>query len=172
MQTATQYPRRYKQHQEENLQIRACNYLRKHYPQVIFCSDYAAGLNLTDYQRIQMMAMRSDDGQPDISIDHAVTRKMKDGTERQFHGLRIELKKDGEKIYKKDGKTLRKDSYTRRYSRNGKLYIKRGDHLAEQAAMLQKYNREGYLGRFCVGYEAFCKMVDWYMGKPENQSLF
>lgn len=165
-------PRRFKQHHEENLQVRVCNYIRRTYPHVIFCSDYAAGLNLTDYQRQQMMAMRSDDGQPDISIDQAVDRVMKNGETKHFHGLRIELKADGVKIYKRDGKTLRKSPYTRTYIRRGKKFIKSGDHLAEQAAMLQKYNREGYLGRFCVGYDIAIKLIDWYMGKPENGSLF
>jgi hypothetical protein len=164
MATATDFkPRRFKQHHEENLQVRACNYIRKNYPQVIFVSDYAAGLDLTDRQRILMMSMRSDDGQPDISIDFP---------SRGYHGLRVELKKEGVAIYKKDGKTLRKDPYTRRYVRNGKQFIKRGDHLAEQAAMLQKYCKQGYLGRFCVGFDKFCQLLDWYMEKPENQSLF
>lgn len=163
-------PRRFKQHHEENLQVRICNYIRKNYPQVIFHSDYAAGLDLTDYQRQQMMAMRSDDGQPDISIDQAADLKV-NGELRHFHGLRIELKKEGTVIYKRDG-TLRKDPYTRRYKRNGRLFIKRGDHLAEQAAMLQKYNRAGYLARFGVGYDKTIALIDWYLGKPENTSLF
>lgn len=67
-------------------------------------------------------------------------------------------------IYRKDGK-LRKQPYTRKYWRNGKPYIKKGDHLAEQAATLMKYNRLGYLGRFVVGFENFTRIVDWYMGQ-------
>lgn len=148
---------------EQNIQLRVCNYLRREYPDVIFLSDYAAGLNLTDHQRMVMRAMRSDDGAPDIAIDYP---------SRGYHGLRIELKAEGTVIYKKDGKTLRKAPYTRKYAKNGKLFIKRGDHLAEQAAMLRKYNEQGYLGRFCVGFDKAKTLIDWYMERPENSSLF
>jgi len=106
--------------------------------------------------------MRSDDGQPDISIDHP---------SRGFHGLRIELKAEGTAIYKRDGVTLRKSPYTRKYKRNGKIFIKRGDHLAEQAALLQRYNDLGYFARFAVGEEHAKKMINWYMDRPEQIQL-
>lgn len=163
-------PRKYKQHQEQNIHVRVCNYIRRKYPDVIFCSDYAAGLELTSNQRILMMTLRSDDGQPDISIDHPADRTV-GGVLQHFHGLRIELKKEGTAIYKRDGKTLRKSPYTRSYIRNGKRFIKTGDHLAEQAAMLQKYNRAGYLGRFCIGFDKATQLIDWYMG-TQNNTLF
>lgn len=147
---------------EENLQIKICNYLRSEYPHVPFCSDYAAGLDLTDNQRQKMMAMRSHDGQPDISIDFA---------SRGYHGLRIELKKEGTIIYKKDG-SLRKQSYTRRYWKRGKLIIKRGDHLQEQEYMLKKYNDGGYFARFCIGEAKAIQLINWYMEKKQNMELF
>ncbi len=153
-------PTIYKKRTEENLQVRVCNYIRKHYPLAMFHADYAAGLKLTDWQRIQMMKMRSHDGQPDISLDYP---------SRDYHGLRIELKAEGTKIYKKDGTTLRKQPYVRRY-RNGT--VKRGDHLAEQADTLMKYNRLGYCARFGIGYDATIKLVRWYMDEPEQGSLF
>lgn len=109
-----------------------------------------------------MVALRSDNGQPDISIDFP---------SRGFSGLRIELKKEGTVIYTKSG-NLRKQPYTRRYKRNGKVYIKRGDHLAEQAATLEKYNELGYLARFAVGYNNAIKLIDWYMCRPEQVELF
>lgn len=144
-------------HHEENIQIKICKYIRKTYPHVIFISDSAAGLDLTNGQRIKMMKMRSHDGHPDLSIDFA---------SRGYHGLRLELKKEGTVIYKRD-KTLRKDSYTRKYIQGGKMFIKKGDHLAEQAEMLKQYNRAGYLGRFAIGYEKTVEIIDWYM-KNEN----
>lgn len=153
-------PTYYKKKTEENLQVRVCNYLRKNHPDIIFCSDYAAGLKLTDWQRIQMMKMRSHDGQPDISIDHP---------SRGFFGLRIELKSEGTKIYKKDGVTLRKQPYVRRY-KNGT--VKRGDHLAEQAETLKKYNDIGYFARFGIGYNDTIKLIRWYLDLPEQTSLF
>lgn len=164
MQTARfQRPKtKYYRRDEENLQVKICNYIRRTYPNVVFVSDFAAGLNMTDGQRIKMIAMRSDDGQPDISIDYP---------SRGYHGLRIELKKDGTVIYNKDG-TLRKQTYTRKYKRNGRFYIKKGDHLAEQAALLQKYNDLGYLARFAVGFDNAIKLIDWYMERPQQETLF
>lgn len=154
--------RKFKKKLEENLQVRICNYIRRTYPRVIFCSDYAAGLKLTDWQRRQMMIMRSDDGQPDISIDYP---------SRGYHGLRIELKKEGTVIYKRDG-SLRKQPYTRKYKKYGKLYVKRGDHLLEQSEMLKKYIRQGYMARFAIGYDKAIALIDWYMEKPKNEALF
>lgn len=149
---------------EQNLQCRVIRYICKEYPDKgIVYSDYAAGVNLTDHQRREMMAQRSEDGMPDIYIDYP---------SRGFHGLRIELKAEGTHIYKKDGKTLRKTPYTRRYIRNGKLFIKRGDHLAEQAAVLQKYNQLGYFGRFAIGYDAATQLIDWYFERPKNAQIF
>ena len=138
-----------------------CNWLRREFPDLIFVSDYAAGLNLTNTQRMKMATMRSHDGQPDISIDYAA---------HGYHGLRIELKAEGTVLYKRDG-TLRKQPYKREYKRNGQLFIKRGDHLQEQADMLKRYMDAGYLGRFCVGETDFKRMVNWYMGRPEQTSL-
>lgn len=159
MQTARPRPvTKYHRREEESLQIKVCNYLKRAYPHVIFVSDFAAGLNLTDTQRIKMVKMRSDDGQPDISIDYP---------SREYHGLRLELKKEGTAIYTKEGQ-LRKYPYTRRY-RNGT--IKRGDHLAEQAALLQRYNEMGYFARFVIGFDHAKAMIDWYF-ENEQQELF
>lgn len=152
----------YRRRDEENLQIKMCNWIRREFPNVIFISDFAAGLDLTNTQRVRMGSLRSDSGQPDISIDFP---------SRGYHGLRIELKKEGTVLYKKDG-TLRKQPYTRTYRRNGANYIKRGDHLAEQAALLQKYNDQGYFARFAIGEEHFKKLVNWYMDRPEQTELF
>lgn len=146
---------------EEQLQIKVSNYVKKNYPQAILVGDFAAGLNLKDSDRIKMMAMRSEDGQPDISIDFP---------SRGYHGLRLELKAEGVVIFKKDGK-LRASPYTRKYKKSGKLFIKRGDHLQEQAATLRKYNNMGYYGNFAVGWLQTKRIIDWYF-KNENASLF
>jgi hypothetical protein len=71
---------------EQSLQLRVCRYLKRNYPQVPFIADFAAGMKMTRNQRMIMMSMRSDDGQPDISVDYS---------SRGYHRLRIELKKGG-----------------------------------------------------------------------------
>lgn len=131
------------------------------YPAAIVVCDYAAGLNLKDTDRMQMMKTRSEDGQPDVSVDYP---------SRGYHGLRLELKAEGVVIFKKDGK-LRAAPYTRKYKRGGKLFIKRGDHLQEQAATLNKYNKLGYYANFSVGWLQTKRIIDWYF-QNENASLF
>jgi hypothetical protein len=147
---ASAVPVRHHQKKEENIQIRISNYVKKHYPQVILIGDFAAGLDLTDSQRMRMMAMRSEDGQPDISIDYP---------SRGYHGLRLELKKEGTVLYKKDG-TLRAQKYKRRL-KNG--MIKTGDHLQDQAATLLKYRQLGYCAAFAIGFDDAKKKIDAYM---------
>ena len=117
------------------------------------------GVDMSDTQRMKMFHMRSG-SIPDLFIDYP---------SRGYHGLRLELKKEGTVIYKKDGKTLRKSSYARKL-RNGT--IKRVDHLAEQAATLQKYCDHGYFARFAIGYEKAVEMIDWYMCAPTQQTIF
>lgn len=146
---------------EYSLTVQVVNYVKKTYPQAIIIHDFAAGTNLKDSDRIKMMATRSEDGQPDISIDFP---------SRGYHGLRLELKAEGVVIQKKDGK-LRKSPYTRKYKKNGKIFIKRGDHLLEQAQTLRKYNRLGYYANFAIGFNQAKKIIDWYF-KNENASLF
>jgi len=71
---------------EYALTVKVINYVKKTYPQAIIIHDYAAGLNLRDSDRMKMMATRSEDGHPDISIDFP---------SRGYHGLRLELKAEG-----------------------------------------------------------------------------
>lgn len=147
-----QPPRRYiPKHvkHEENLQRQVCTYLRMQYPHVIFRSDYGSGLLLTQNQARNQASMQSGRGFPDLFIYNS---------QRGYHGLALELKREGVTLYLKTG------------PRKGKLT---GDlHIQEQAAMLQALNNAGYFGRFAVGFDSAQKIIDWYMGKPANASLF
>lgn len=147
---------------EETEQQQFVNWVKRKFPHVIIYTDFGAGLYLTDNERIRMVGMRSRDGMPDIYIDFP---------SRDYHGARFEFKKTGTPIYKKDGKTLRKDPYTRRFARNGREYIKRGDHLQEQALTLKEYVKHGYFARFAVGLEHAKKLFCWYMEVPEPTEL-
>lgn len=158
MATATYTPKVYKKQTEENVQRRLCNYIKRRYPEAIFFAD-GSGVKMSDTKRIAMTAMRSHgDRIPDLIIDFP---------SRGYHGARFEVKPEGTVIYNKDG-TLRKQSYVRRF-KNGT--IKRGDHLAEQAATLQKYNDQGYFARFIIGYDDGVRKIDYYFAN-ENASLF
>src|SRR5690242_7416569 len=79
---------------EESIQRRVATYLRRWYPDVEFHSDYAAGLKLTENQAKIRKSLNSGRGWPDIFIAYP---------SRGYHGLFIELKKDGVSIYCKTG---------------------------------------------------------------------
>lgn len=153
----TQYHKR----TEENDQLWLVKYVRTNYPEAIIESDYAAGLNLTHTQRIKLMGLRSHKGMPDVRIYYP---------SRGYHALILELKKEGTKIYKRDGVTLRKAAYTRKFRRGGKLYITSGDHNLEQQETLDTFNRLGYCAKRAIGRTDAKAIVDWYFDK--KQQLF
>lgn len=150
---------RFKKQKENNLQLRCARYMASHFPDVLFFCD-ASGVKMSDTQRIHMSAMRARDFRvPDMIILHP---------SRGYHGAMFELKPEGTAIYKKDG-SLRKQGYVRRF-KNGA--IKRGDHLQEQHDSLQRLNDDGYYARFAVGYDAFVKLVHYYLDRPIQTELF
>ena len=59
-------------------------------------------------------------------------------------GLYIEIKKDGEKLNKKDGSW-------------------RTPHIAEQAKKLEKLRARGYRAEFGVGFDECKKIIDEYL---------
>ena len=61
-------------------------------------------------------------------------------------GLMIELKKEGTRIFKKDG-TLVAD-----------------EHIREQFDMLEDLRRRGYAAEFGIGFENTKKIIDDYLG--------
>ena len=72
---------------------------------------------------------------------------------RGYHGLFLELKKDGVAIYVTKG------------PRKGELVA--SEQIEIEAAFLKKMNDEGYLARFAVGFESAKKIIDWYF---ENEN--
>jgi hypothetical protein len=111
-----------------------CQYIRAKYPDVIFLSD-ASGLKMTIGQAVKWSRLKSHRGIPDIII--LAPRK-------GYHGLMIELKKTGTKIKKKNGEW-------------------KDDHIQEQAYVLGKLERDGYLSGFCIGYEDAIQTIDNYL---------
>lgn len=72
---------------------------------------------------------------------------------RGYKALLIDFKKEGTSIYVTKG------------PRKGELVA--DEHIREQAAFMERMNKLGYLARFCVGYEQFTKLADWYF---DNES--
>lgn len=138
---------------EENLQRQVCSYLRIKYPNVLFKSDYSAGLHLTIYQAKLQKSLMSGRGWPDLMILQP---------SRGYHGLFIELKKDGTRLYLTTG--LNK----------GKLTT--DPHIQEQALMLKQLNKLGYFARFGVGFDNCQRLIDGYLNpnykRTTNVELF
>ena len=109
-------------------------YLSYQYPNVVFHFDYA-GLNLSKAQAGQMKAIQGGRGWPDLFI-----AEPRGG----YHGLFIELKKEGEKIYKRDG-------------------TPKTEHLKEQLEMVEKLRARGYIAAIISGFDDCKEYIDDYM---------
>jgi len=134
-----------------------CSYLRLQYPRVIFRSDYASGLHLTPNQARTHKALQSGRAWPDLFIYEPRTVKTKDG-ERFYCGMALEIKKEGTVIIVTQGE------------RKGR--ITSDPHIQEQFMMLKALSGKGYYTNFAVGFDEAQKIIDWYMGRPDNASLF
>lgn len=120
---------------EEYLHLQVCDYLRYKYPNVIFRTDFGAGIKLTFGQAVKHKRLQSGRAYPDLFIAEPMKGK---------HGLFIELKREGTRVYLK----------------NGKLSTQK--HIQEQAQVLNQLNERGYKAVFAVGYNQAIKIIDDY----------
>lgn len=114
-------------------------YLQWQYPQTIYRFDLAADLKLTVGQAGRHKRMHPQRGYPDLFI--AEPR----GT---YHGLYIELKAEGVRLFTKDGRPA-------------------SEHIYEQNLMLAKLQRRGYAAEFAVGYAQAVDIIDEYMDNAD-----
>src|SRR3972149_1133897 len=115
-------------------------WMRLQYPKVIYHYDLA-GLNLSRAQAGMMSGIQGRRGFPDF----AIYQKSGNGL---LMGLFLEIKKEGTKIYLKDGVTLVADP-----------------HIREQAAMLLAVRGEGYYAAFGVGFDDCILQIKKYLSK-------
>jgi len=121
---------------EKNIHQQVATYLKLQYRDVIFRTDFAAGIKMTIGQAKQHKNLQSCSKYPDVFI--AEPRK-------GFHGLFLELKRSVEEIYKKD------------------MTFRKNDHVAEQAAMLERLTKLGYKACFACGFDHAKKIIDDYL---------
>lgn len=130
---------------EENVQVRVAQYLATNYPSVQFHSDFGSGCKLTKGQAIKQKRQNAGRrGWPDMFIAQPMFNK-KDNIYNGFFGMFLELKKEGTRIYKKDGSFA-------------------SPHIEEQARMLDALTRKGYYTQFGIGFEDCKKKIDDYLG--------
>ena len=121
---------------EHDIYTLVADYLRYQYPNVIYRFDLAADLKLTMGQASKHKRLQRYRGYPDLFIAEPIGA---------YSGLYLEIKVDGTKIYKKDGKLVA------------------NEHIREQHDMLHDLRRKGYAAEFGIGIEATKKLIDDYM---------
>ena len=122
---------------EKSLHRAVCDYIRYRYKNVLFNSDLAGATKLTMGQAVAMKSLRSTRGFPDLVIYRPSS---------WYHGLFIELKQDGTKLYTKDGRPAT-------------------PHIAEQLECLVKLRTEGYKAEFACGFDQAKNLIDDYLNE-------
>lgn len=120
---------------EKSLHKAVCNYLRMQYNGVLFNSDLAGATKLTIGQATAMKTLRSNRGFPDLAIYEP---------RKGYHGLFIELKIEGTKLYKKNGDPV-------------------SEHIEEQLYCLCKLKQKGYQVGFAIGFDQAKIIIDDYL---------
>ena len=110
-------------------------YMKLKYPGVLFRFD-AAGLNLSRTQAGKNKAIQGDRGWPDFFLAKAC---------KGYHGLVLEIKVEGKKLFKKDGVT----------------HV--DDHVAEQIKMIDRLIDAGYKVGFVFGTDHAILVIDQYL---------
>lgn len=129
---------------ESELHIMVADYLRLQYPDILFKSDYGAGIKLTAHQAsIQKRQNGGTKGWPDIFIAKPKLSK-NPKYDQLFTGLFIELKKDGTRLKKKNGEWA-------------------NEHLTHQAKILGKLREAGYKAEFACGFDEAKEIIDNYL---------
>ena len=134
---------------ESELQVWVANYLRIKYPKVIFHSDFGSGIKLTPGQAVKQK--RQNGGRrawPDMFIAEPSPRLIDGSWKYDYYGLFLELKREGTRLYKKDGTPAT-------------------PHIKEQAKVLDELRRRGYKAEFVVGFDEAQKVIDGYLRGSE-----
>lgn len=129
-------------------------YLQISYPDVLYRFDLAADMKLTPGQARRHKELHPRRGWPDLFIAEPAPRCIDGSWNYEYNGLFLELKREGTTIYKKSDGQLVKDK-----------------HIREQAEMLDKLRRRGYMAEFACGFDEAKRIIDAYLGgrKDEKQ---
>jgi len=126
--------KRVKKHSELDVHSSVCKYLKL--KQLMFISDFAAGIKMTQGMAMRQKAQKSDHDWPDIFVAHPAGI---------YHGLFIELKRDRDSLYNKNGTMIK------------------SDHITAQLTCLNLLNAKGYYARFVCGFDEAKELVDLYL---------
>ena len=134
---------------EHDIYKMIADYLRYQYPTVIYRFDLAADLKLTMGQASKHKRLQRYRGYPDLFIAEPKKVVISKGEHTRlvagYHGLFIELKREGTRIFKKDGALVA------------------DEHIREQFDMLHDLRAKGYAAEFAIGFDEAKKLIDDYM---------
>jgi hypothetical protein len=130
-----------RKYREVEIQKELCRYISLKYPKVIFNCD-CSGLNLSKTQAGQASVMRSDLGFPDFVMYEP---------RKNYFGLFIEIKREGETLYKKHK------------SQDHAGILWKDDHVFKQYEMIVNLQKKGYFASFGIGLDDCMKIVDTYL---------
>lgn len=123
--------------EEESLSLALTKYIRYKYPSLIFRVDASADVRLPPHLAKKVSALQGGIKKyPDRFIARA---------KKGYHGLYIELKKDREELYKKNGE------------------LRQTEHIQGQYKMLQRLEVEGYKAVFACGIDEAMQVIDEYL---------
>lgn len=123
---------------EKQIQKSLCRYVAYQYPGAMYNVDLS-GIRATIGQSVEIKRMRSKESYPDFVMYEP----------KGFCGLFIELKKEGERLQKRNGDW---------YERPGK-----------QHETILKLRSKGFAAGFCVGLDNAIKAVDAYMNMNRTE---
>jgi len=109
-------------------------YLTLQYPRVLYHFD-PTGLNLSKAQAGMLKAIQKDRGYPDLFIIEP---------RNGFHGLFLEIKPEGTRLFKKDGTAV-------------------NPHIQEQDGYLCILRALGFDAHFAVGFDDAKEKIDTYL---------
>lgn len=136
---------------ELDTQRQVAEYLRLRYPSVLFHSDYGSGIKLTIGQAtIQRRLNGGRRSWPDMFIAEPRAVRLEDGSICHYCGLFLELKREGVKIYKKNGDLVA------------------NEHIREQYDMLQALYGKGYKAEFACGFDEAKRIIEEYLDAKTN----
>ncbi len=123
---------------EASVHERVADFLRLQYRNVHFRTDFAAGIKMTLGQGARHKRLQSGRAWPDLFIAEPRSGQ---------HGLFLELKKEGTRIFLKDGS------------------LSTEKHIQEQAAVLEDLRARGYAAEFAVGFNEAVRLINEYLRK-------
>lgn len=130
---------------EEVIQQQVADYMRLQYPDVLFHSDFGSGVKLTMGQAVKQKRLNGGRrAWPDMFIAEPAQRCIDGSWDYEYHGLFIELKKEGTRLKKRSGEWAT-------------------DHIAEQANILEMLRARGYRAEFARGFEEAKGLIDDYL---------